>query len=65
MACIPTPLTAHDRAAGYWRQLSVRQIEISPTLVFDDSRRARLCFEALVDDNIGIGCRCPLKNAGR
>ena len=54
-ACIPTPLTAADRAAGYWWQLSVRQIEISRTLVFDDPRRARTFFEALVADNIGIG----------
>jgi hypothetical protein len=55
MACIPTPLTAHDRAAGYWWQLSIRQIETSRTLVFDDPRRARSFFEALVSDNIGIG----------
>ena len=55
MACIPTPLTAADRAAGYWWQLSVRQVEISRTLVFDDPRRARSFFEALVADNIAIG----------
>ena len=55
MACIPTPLTAADRAAGYWWQLSVRQAEISRTLVFDDPRRARGFFEALVADNIAIG----------
>jgi hypothetical protein len=54
-ACIPTPLTAADRAAGYWWQLSIRQIEVSRTLVFDDPRRARSFFEALVADNIGIG----------
>ena len=55
MACIPTPLTAADRAAGYWWQLSVRQVEISRTLVFDEPRRARGFFEALVTDNIAIG----------
>ena len=55
MACIPTPLTAQDRAAGYWWQLSIRQVEISRTIVFDDPRRARAFFEALVTDNIGIG----------
>jgi hypothetical protein len=55
MACIPTPLTAQDRSAGYWWQLSVRQVEISRTLVFDDPRRARGFFEALVADNIAIG----------
>lgn len=52
---IPTPLTAADRAAGYWWELSVRQVEISRTLVFDDPRRARAFFEGLVQDNIGIG----------
>jgi hypothetical protein len=55
IACIPTPLTAADRAAGYWWQLSTRQVEISRTLVFDDPRRARSFFEALVADNIAIG----------
>ena len=52
---IPTPLTAQDRAAGYWWELSMRQVEISRTLVLDDPRRARSFFEALVADNIGIG----------
>ena len=44
-----------DRAAGYWWELSMRQVEVSRTLVFDDPRRARGFFEALVADNIGIG----------
>ena len=52
---IPTPLTIEDRAAGYWWELSMRQVETSRTLVFDDPRRARSFFEALVQDNIGIG----------
>ena len=38
---IPTPFTAADRAAGYWWELSMRQVEVSRTLVFDDPRRAR------------------------
>jgi len=54
-AVIPTPFTAADRAAGYWWELSMRQVEVSRTLVFDDPRRARGFFEALVADNIGIG----------
>ena len=33
----------------------MRQVEVSRTLVFDDPRRARSFFEALVTDNIGIG----------
>jgi hypothetical protein len=52
---IPTPFTREDRAAGYWWELSMRQVEVSRTLVLDDPRRARSFFEALVSDNIGIG----------
>lgn len=52
---IPTPFTADDRAGGYWWELSMRQVEVSRTLVFDDPRRARGFFESLVADNMGIG----------
>jgi hypothetical protein len=52
---IPTPLTATDRAAGYWWELSMRQVEVSRTIVFDDPRRARSFFAALVADNVGVG----------
>jgi hypothetical protein len=55
MAVIPTPLAAPDRQAGYWWELSMRQIEVSRTIVLDDPRRARGFFESLVADNIGIG----------
>ena len=55
IAHIPTPFTPVDRAAGYWWELSMRQIEVSRTLVFDDPRRARVFFEALVADNVAIG----------
>ena len=54
-ARIPTPFTPFDRAAGYWWELSMRQVEVSRTLVFDDPRRARGFFESLVTDNVGIG----------
>jgi hypothetical protein len=52
---IPTPLTSADRRAGYFWELSMRQVEVSRTLVFDDPRRARGFFESLVSDNIGVG----------
>jgi hypothetical protein len=55
IGAIPTPLTREDRHAGYWWELSIRQLEVSRTLVLDDPRRARSFFEALVADNIGIG----------
>jgi hypothetical protein len=55
LARIPLPLTANDRAAGSWWELSMRQIEVSRTLVLDAPAHARAFFEALVQDNLGIG----------
>jgi hypothetical protein len=55
MAVLPLPLTEHDRVAGYWWELSMRQIEVCRTLVFDAPRQARAFFEALVADNLDIG----------
>jgi hypothetical protein len=55
LAVLPVPLSEHDRDAGYWWQLSMRQIEVSRTLVFDAPRHARGFFEALVADNLDIG----------
>jgi hypothetical protein len=55
MSRLPLPLTGADRAAGYWWELSMRQIEVSRTLVFDAPRHARGFFEALVADNLDIG----------
>jgi len=44
-----------DRADGYWWELSMRQVEVSRTMVFDAPRHARSFFEALVVDNLDIG----------
>jgi hypothetical protein len=55
MSILPLPLTPVDRAAGYWWELSMRQVEVSRTLVFDAPRHARSFFEALVADNLDIG----------
>jgi len=54
-AAIPTPFTDQDKEAGYFWELAMRQVEVSRTMVFDDPRRARSFFEALVSDNVGIG----------
>jgi len=54
-AVIPVPFTAADRAAGYWWELSLRQVEVSRTMVFDAPRQARAFFEALVADNLDLG----------
>src|SRR5215203_180580 len=55
LAILPTPLTDADRAAGYWWELSMRQVEVSRTVVFTQPRHARGFFEALVADNLDIG----------
>ena len=59
MSRLPLPLTQgtpdSDRAAGYWWELSMRQVETSRTIVFDAPRHARGFFEALVADNLDIG----------
>jgi hypothetical protein len=49
------PLTDADAAAGYWWELSMRQVEVSRTIVFTQPRHARGFFEALVADNLDIG----------
>ncbi len=55
LARLPLPLTAQDRGNGYWWELSMRQIEVSRTMVFDQPRNGRLFFEALVADNLDLG----------
>lgn len=55
MSVIPTPLTDADRDAHYWWELSMRQVEVSRTIVFDAPRRGRAFFESVVADNVGIG----------
>jgi hypothetical protein len=55
MSRIPLPLTPGDRDGGFWWELSMRQIEVSRTLVFDDDGHARGFFEALLADNMDLG----------
>jgi len=54
-ARLPLPLTPADRAAGYWWDISMRQVEVSRTIVFDAPRHGRAFFEALVTDNLDLG----------
>lgn len=54
-ARLPLPLTEADRAAGYWWDISMRQVEVSRTIVFDAPRQARGFFDALCTDNLDIG----------
>src|SRR6266704_2373433 len=55
MARLPLPLGTADRDAGFWWELSMRQIETSRTLVFDQDVHARAFFEALLRDNMDLG----------
>jgi len=55
MGLLPLPLTEHDQVDGYWWELSMRQVQVSRTIVFDAPRRARAFFEALVADNLDVG----------
>src|SRR6266571_5330333 len=52
---IPMPFGSRDRDAGYWWEASMRQVEVSRTIVFDEPRRARSFFEALIADNLDLG----------
>ena len=52
---LPLPLTFEDRAAGYRWELSMRQVEVSRTMVLDAPRQARAFFEALIADNLDLG----------
>jgi len=54
-ARLPLPLTAADRARGYWWEASMRQVEVSKTMVFARPRDGRAFFEALVADNLDLG----------
>ena len=55
MARLPLPLTGAGRDAGYWRELSMRQVETSRTLVFDEDCHARAFFGALLCENMDLG----------
>jgi len=55
LAVLPTPLSGTDAAGGYRWQLSMRQVEVSRTMVFTAPRHARGFFEALIADNLDIG----------
>jgi hypothetical protein len=52
---LPMPFTRDDQRAGYWWEISMRQVEVSRTIVLDAPRRARAFFEALIADNLDLG----------
>lgn len=52
---LPWPLTQEQRAAGYAHQLSIWQLEVSRTQVFQDPEQGWALFEALIRDNLDLG----------
>jgi hypothetical protein len=52
---IPLPLTPADRASGFDWELSIWQMEVSLTQVFDRPLRGRQFFEELIRDNLDLG----------
>ena len=52
---LPLPFTRADREAGYWWDISMRQVEVAKTITFTAPRHARAFFEALAADNLDIG----------
>jgi hypothetical protein len=52
---LPLPLTAADQAAGFGYRLSILQMEVSRTQVFDQPRRGREFFEEVLRDNLDLG----------
>jgi hypothetical protein len=54
-ARLPLPFTRADREAGYWWDISMRQVEVATTITFTAPRHARAFFEALAADNLDIG----------
>ncbi|HXB70875.1 MAG TPA: hypothetical protein VNY05_21755, partial [Candidatus Acidoferrales bacterium] len=52
---IPLPLRPQDREAGYDWDLSIWQMEVSLTQVFDRPLRGREFFEEIIRDNLDLG----------
>lgn len=54
-AQLPWPLTMADRTAGYQHRLSIWQLEVSRTQVFDRPVQGRHFFEAVIRENLDLG----------
>jgi len=52
---LPWPLTAADRAAGYDHRLTIGQLEVSLTQVFERPVHGRHFFEAVLRENLDLG----------
>lgn len=52
---LPWPLTAAERVAGYQHQLSIWQLEVSRTQVFQEPAQGRALVEHLIRENLDLG----------
>src|ERR1041385_3045465 len=52
---LPLPLRTQDRESGYDRDLSMWQVEVSLTQIFDRPLRGREFFEEIIRDNLDLG----------
>lgn len=52
---LPHPFTADDRRIGFRYELSIMQMEVSTTQVFDRPMYGRQFFEEVIRDNLDIG----------
>ncbi len=52
---LPLPLTPAHHQAGFAYQLSLLQVEVSQTQVFDRPLRGREFFESVIRDNLDLG----------
>jgi hypothetical protein len=52
---LPSPLGPEDRAAGYDWLLSIWQMEVSLTQIFDRPQKGREFFEEIIRDNLDLG----------
>ncbi|MBI4240228.1 MAG: hypothetical protein HY613_00805 [Candidatus Rokubacteria bacterium] len=52
---VPLPLTPQDQAAGFGYRLSLLQMEVSRTQVYDRPLRGREFFEEVLRDNLDLG----------
>jgi hypothetical protein len=55
LAVLPLPLTRADAAAGFGYRLSILQLEVSRTQVFDQAQRGREFFEEVIREHLDLG----------
>lgn len=55
LAQVPLPLAPEHRTAGFAYQLSILQMEVSRTQVFDRPQRGREFFEEILRDHLDLG----------